>query len=106
MSELGKGFHAGFAASVIDLDGSNPQLVHLKFEYFLRRKDNRGMSLSFRGLGSAAPSVLAGLLLAGCTSSEPPKAPKPAPEPPKAITGRSAFYKVFPAARLLRDGGL
>ena len=39
------------------------------------------------------------LLLTGC-ASEPPKAIKPTDaEPPKAITGRSAFYKMFPAAR-------
>ena len=38
------------------------------------------------------------LLLAGCTS-ETSKPVKPVEEPPKAITGRAAFYKMFPAAR-------
>ena len=40
------------------------------------------------------------MLLTGC-SSEAPKPVKPVEtEPPKAITGRSAFYKMFPAARV------
>ncbi len=39
------------------------------------------------------------LVLTGC-SSEPAQAIKPvAAEPPKPLTGRSAFYKMFPAAR-------
>ena len=46
-----------------------------------------------------AVSGAAALLLAGCTS-DPPKPAKPVVvEPPKAITGRAAFYKMFPAAR-------
>ena len=58
------------------------------------------MSPSFPG--SRLPlSLLAAplLLLASCTS-EPAKPVKPvATEPPKAITGRAAFYKMFPAGR-------
>ena len=57
------------------------------------------MSLSFSGLTLRAAVCAAVLLLAGCTT-EPAKPAKPvAVEPPKAITGRSAFYKMFPAAR-------
>lgn len=45
------------------------------------------------------PATAALLLLAAC-SPEPAKPVKPVPaEPPKAITGRAAFYKMFPAAR-------
>ena len=98
MSELGKGFRAGFAASVTTLDANRADWFALKFEYFLSTVDNRRMSLSIHhALG--ASTVIAILLLAGC-ASEPPKPVKPIPsEPPKAITGRSAFYKMFPAAR-------
>ena len=61
------------------------------------------MRLSFPGSPARrallAVSAATALLLASCTS-EPPKPVKPAAiEPPKAITGRSAFYKMFPGAR-------
>jgi hypothetical protein len=108
MSELGKGFHAGFAASVTKVDESTRQLVRPKFEYFLRTVDNREMSLSFHVSPSARSSVRCALmnasagallLLAGC-SSEPSKPTNPVPaEPPKAISGQVAFYRMFPAAR-------
>src|ERR1700678_2729126 len=39
-------------------------------------------------------------LLTGCNSNPPkPAESKPEPKPPELITGRSAFYKVFIAAR-------
>lgn len=44
-------------------------------------------------------SGVAALMMSGCTS-EPAKPVSTVPaEPPKAITGRAAFYKMFPAAR-------
>lgn len=55
--------------------------------------NNRYLLSGFR---AAAVSALL-LVLSSCTS-EPPKAP-PKSEPAKPITGRSAFYKVFPVAR-------
>ena len=78
-------------------------MVRLKFEYFLRTVDNREMAPLHSGvnLGRTIIGVFgaAVLLLAGC-ASEPAKPSKPVPsEPPKAITGRAAFYKMFPAAR-------
>ena len=41
-------------------------------------------------------------LMAGCTSqpSPPATAEKPQPKAPEAITGRNAFYKCYPAARM------
>ncbi len=41
-------------------------------------------------------------LMAGCTSQPgpPATAAKPQPKAPEAITGRNAFYKCYPAARL------
>ena len=62
------------------------------------------MSLSLPGFNlrrtMMAVSGMAALLLASCTS-EPAKPAKPAQpvQAPKAITGRAAFYKMFPAAR-------
>jgi len=46
-------------------------------------------------------AILAIVLLAGCSSepSKPATAEKPAPKPPEAITGESAFYKCYIAAR-------
>jgi hypothetical protein len=46
-------------------------------------------------------AILVGLaLLAGCNSNTPSAPPaKPEVKPPEALTGRSAFYKVFIAAR-------
>jgi hypothetical protein len=61
------------------------------------------MSFTYQGSSIVRQlSVVSGigiLVLAGCTS-EAPKPVKPVEEPPKAITGRSAFYKMFPAARV------
>ena len=60
------------------------------------------MPLSLSGLTRlvALPTAAVLLLLTSGCSSEPAAAPvKPAAETPKAITGRSAFYKMFPAAR-------
>ena len=99
MSELGKGFHAGFAASVKNLDDSGRGLVHPEFEYFSRTRDNLKMSLFLSQFPQRLMCALAVAVLAGC-GTEPAKPVKPvAVEAPKPITGRSAFYRMFPAAR-------
>ncbi len=49
-----------------------------------------------------AVAILAGGLMAGCSSepSKPAPAEKPQPKAPEAITGSSAFYKCYISARL------
>jgi hypothetical protein len=61
------------------------------------------MSLSLLSSAVRRVAIVAGaaavMILVGCTS-ESPKTVAPAPsEPPKPITGRAAFYKMFPGAR-------
>ena len=49
-----------------------------------------------------SPSTVAAVLfaaLAGCTSESPKEAAKPIEEKPEAITGRAAFFKMYPSAR-------
>lgn len=45
---------------------------------------------------SAAAALFA---LVGCTSEAPKQAAKPVEEKPEAITGRAAFFKMYPSAR-------
>jgi hypothetical protein len=50
--------------------------------------------------GILAAALLAIVLLVGCNSNPPkPAESKPEPKAPELLTGRSAFYKVFIAAR-------
>ena len=47
----------------------------------------------------AAVLTLSVIVLAGCSSDEPAKPKEPA-KPAEAVTGRYAFYQVYPTARL------
>ena len=44
-------------------------------------------------------SVAVMFALVGCTSETPKQATKPVEEKPEAITGRAAFFKMYPSAR-------